>query len=205
MALIQPRPGAVTIWASDPATKGKLVAFLLTNVDTAIPVKGRIRLDTTQSVSASSTYTPTRNPVQRTVVDNIIREPERLQVTGTLSASPLGLLSTPFGALGSIIRRDLMELTKLRELATKRRPVAVVTVARTYPSMAITAIQETHPGSNKVDLSLSFEEVRIISPLSVSGVLDLQSLLAGSGSESAMGHQGSTAVPEPAAIGGGLG
>lgn len=195
------RPNTVSIFASDPVTLGTIVSFILTDI--AIPVPNRVRLDLTRSVGASRSATIARSPLERVVADNILHAPEVVTVTGSLSATPLGLVATRLGGFGSIVRRDLIELEKLRRLHKRSEPVVLITPARVYPSMGMSSIVETHPGSNKVDLSITFEEIRIISPISVAGALDLDAILAGSGSTNNVGAQPTTSVV--ADVGGGLG
>lgn len=198
------RPNSTAIFARDPVSLGKVVQFLLTN--SAIPVPGRVRLDLTKSIGANKRYAVTRNPVQRAVADNILAEPETIVVAGSLSATPLGLINTGLGVAGSVVRRDLIEVRKLRELADKREPVVLVLpIGRTLTSVALTNIQEQHVGTNKVDLVLTFEEITIVSPIAVAGLLALETALMGAGQTENIGSQPSTAVAEPAGIGGGLG
>lgn len=194
------RPSTASIFATDPITLSTIVAFILT--DTAVPVPGRVRLDLLRTATATRSATAARSPVERAVADNILIAPEVVTVQGTLSATPLGLLGSALGGFGSIIRRDLIELNKLRLLFERRDPVVLVLAARSYPSMAITAINETHVGSNKVDLSITLEEIRIISPLTVPAI-DLDVILAGAGGASSAGAQ--PAVEVAADVGGGLG
>lgn len=195
------RPNTVSIFASDPAKLGSIVSFILTNV--AVPVPNRVRLDLTRNVSASRRITAARSPLERAVIDNLKIEPETVTVQGSLSATPLGPVATKLGAFGGVIRRDLKELNKLRKIHERREPVILVLPARVYLSMAMTSIDETHDGSNKVDLSISFEEVRIVSPVSVSGALDMAELQTGAGSTQNAGAQATTSTNVD--VGGGLG
>lgn len=181
------RSNTASIFASDPATLGKVVAFVLTDV--AIPVPNRVRLDLTQSVSIGRRASVARSPLERVVVDNLKLEPETITVQGSLSATPLGPVATRLGGFGSAVRRDLRELTKLRKLQARREPVVLVVPARVYLSVALVGIDETHDGRNKVDLSLTFEEIRIVSPIAIEGVLDLETVLAGAGSTTNAGAQ----------------
>lgn len=197
------RPNTVTVFLQDPTTIGKINAFVLTN--TVIPDPTRMRLDLMQSVSVSRRVAATRSPVERAVTDNIRLEPVSFSVQGSMSATPLGLLASILGTAGSVVRRDLREMKKLRKFQALRMPVAVVTPFEIFPSMAM-SIDEVHDGSNKVDVTLSFEEIVIISPLSVAGVLDLDTLVAGAGSTADLGSTSTDAVTAPADLGaGGLG
>lgn len=196
------RPGTASIFVLDPVTGAAgVAAFILTDI--AVPLPNRARLDLLKSSSATRSITVARSPVERAVSDNIQLGPELVTVTGTLSATPLGLIASQLGGFGSIIRRDLLELNKLRRFIDVCEPVLLVLPWRIFPTMAITSLTETHPGSNKVELSITFQEIRIVSPLSVAGALDLDAMLAGAGSTSNAGAQPAASVA--ADVGGGLG
>lgn len=196
------RPRTASIFASDPATLGKVVTFILTDV--AVPVPNRVRLDLLRRTNVSRPTEAARSPVERVVVDNLRRPPERVSLTGSLSATPLGIVATRLGGFGSIIRRDLRELEKLRRIQDRREPVVLVLPYRVYSSMAM-SIDEDHDGTNKVELALTFEEIRIVSPLSVTGALDLDTILGGAQSQSNMGSQSGQIVSAPTGVAGGLG
>ncbi len=195
------RPSTASIFASDPATLGSIVSFILTDV--AVPVPNRVRFDLLRSMSTTRGATVARSPLERAAADNIQPAPEQITIQGVLSATPLGLTGSRLGGFGSILRRDLTELKKLRALFERREPVVLVTAARAYPSVAMSNIVETHPGTNKVELSISFEELRIISPLTVAGVLDTDAILTGSATTANGGAQPVASVV--ADVGGGLG
>ena len=195
------RPATASIFALDPVLGAAGVAmFILT--DLAIPLPNRARLDLLKSASASRSASIARSPLERSVADNIQPAPEVVTIQGTLSANPLGL-GALLGGFGSIIRRDLLELKKLRMFFDLREPVLLVLPARVYPSMGIVSINETHPGSNKVELSITLEEMLIVSPLTVAGALDLDAMLAGSAATANAGAQPAASVA--ADVGGGLG
>lgn len=196
------RPTTVTILAQDPASFGKLLAFVLQRIP--LPGKKHVSLDLAHNGAASKRFTPTRNPVERAVADNVRPEPETLTLSGSISATPLGL-AAPLGAFGSLIRRDLRLVKQLRDLFDRREPLVVVTPWRTYSSMGGTSIDETHVGSNKVDLLLTFDEVRIVDTTLITGLLDLDEALAGAAATEAMGGQATELVDAPVGVAGGLG
>lgn len=196
------RPNTVAVFLQDPTTIGRVSAFILEN--SIIPDPGRVRLDLMRSVNVSRRVSATRSPVERAVADNIRLDPISFTVQGQLSATPLGFLASILGTAGSIVRRDLRELKKLQRFQGLRLPVAVVTPAAVFPSMAM-SIDEVHDGSNKVELTLSFVEVRIVSPLSVAALLDLDQMFAGAGATSNLGAQSTDLVTAPADVAGGLG
>lgn len=164
------RPTTVTIFANDPVNQAKTLAFILgdiTNLDTS---KQHVSMDYTRSIVSDSTYTVTRSPVEKVYADNIVRNPERLTVQAILSANPIGRgiaanATAQTGAFGSVVRLDLEKLKILKDLAKAREPVFVVTPVKGYNNMAITGIRETHTGANQVELSMSFEEVQVLSPI----------------------------------------
>jgi len=173
--LQQIRPTTVTIFASDPFNQSKALAFVLARVSGIVPgIENLTRKDdsmvtmhTTKSMQATMTFKPARNPIERYSVDNMIEEPETLLVQSTLSANPMGFngLLPVSGVAGTILRADLTALATLRSLAKKREPLIVVTPVRTYVDMALVGIAETHLGPNKVDVQLSFETIKITSPI----------------------------------------
>jgi hypothetical protein len=196
------RPRTASIFARDPATLGKIVTFILT--DLPIPVPNRVRLDLTRSIAASKRVVAARSPVEATVVDNIRSLPEVVTISGQLSATPLGPVASRLGFGGPFVRRDLRELSKLRLIQDIGDPVVLVIGARVYPSMAM-SIDEVHDGSDKVELTLTFEEVVIVSPIAVAGVPDLEAVLSGASSTTNAGAQGTSTVAAPAGVAGGVG
>ena len=167
----------VTIFASDPVSQSKVLAFILSQAAPLNTEGGQVSMHLTKSVDVSKRFSATRNPVNRVVGTNIIPEPETLRISAQLSANPLGKGSlsnvvAQIGALGSVVRLDLEQLQRLRKLADSREPLIVVAPPRTYANMALVSLDEKHVGSNKVELVLSFEEIRIVSPLLVPEVHD---------------------------------
>ena len=196
------RPNSVSIFPANPAGLGTFFGFVLVN--TGVPVPNRVRLDLTTEYSFQRNVKPARSPIQALVVDNLELEPVTLSVQGSLSANPLGYIESQLGAFGTAIRRDVRELKKLIAFQKLGEPVVVVTPIDVFTSMSI-SIRDTHVGTNSVDLDLSFEEVRIVSPVTVAGVTDLDAILAGADAESNVGGQSASATTAPSGLGGGLG
>jgi hypothetical protein len=193
----------VSIFADDPTTRGKLAAFVLENA--VVPAKSRVRLDLTTSGSVSHSFALSRNPVEQTVVSKIVRNPERLVVSGTLSATPLGLGGS-VGQLHSVIRLDLRRRDQLVAIARKCLPVVVVCPWGVYGSRGIEEIGEDHSGPLKVDLTITFGEILIVSELLVEATLDLETILAGAPTDAELGSQPVESVPAPSGLAaGGLG
>lgn len=199
------RPNTVSIFADDPTARGAVIALIIENV--AIPDRLRVRLDLSQSGAISRRYAISRSPLERATTDAIRREPLAFTIAGTLSATPLGAAAAVLGSFGSFIRRDLRERDKLTALADRREPVILVTPwTNPLDSMAIAGIDESHGGGNKVDLTIAFEEIRIVDPLTVRGVTDLDTLLAGAPDSVELGPQPIEQIVSPADLaGGGLG
>lgn len=197
------RPNSVAIFRKTPADVGKVLAFILSDV--AIPSGKRVRFDLSKSRDHGKAYDVTSNPVERATSDNIIKQPDTLDLVGRLSANPLGFAGAAalLGTLGAFVRRDLIEVEKLRKIADEREPVIVVTPERTYPSMAITSMRERYDDStgNGVLLTLSLREIKIVSPFTVAGVVDTDQLLATAFESQNMGSQAPVAVPDPGGLG----
>lgn len=190
-------PNSVTIFAQPPGQA--FVAFLLERLP--IPTPGRVRLDLAESERASRRWTITRNPVERLVAQNRIREPDTLQVTGMLSANPL---LSPLAPVG-LARLDRFELLKLKVLIERLPivPLFIVTPDRKHPNMMCTMLDELYDEStgNGVGLSMSFEEILIATPGLVAAALDLDALQLGAASSSSLGPTAPAAVPDPGGLG----
>lgn len=185
------RPNTVAVFAkASPGNAGlvaEVQAFLLTLAVIA-DVPGRFRFDLVQQYSAGTRYDVARNPIERAVADNFIRQPRTISVTGSVSANPLAAFGG-LGVAGSLIRRDLIAVKQLRLLQAIGEPLVLVTPAEVHGSVALVSVEETHVGLNKVDVSLVFEEMVIVNPLSIAGGVDPDTLLAGAPAASNMGAQ----------------
>lgn len=196
------RPNTATIFADDPAQRGKLLAFVLTNV--ALPSKSRGRFDLLTGGSVSRRHTASRSPLERFTIDDIKAEPLAITITGSISATPLELMGA-LGTLGSVIRRDLREAEKIAYLFALHEPLVVVTPWGVFPSVH-GSIDEQHGQGNKVDLTISLEEIRIVSQLTIEALVDLDTILAGGLTETDLGIQPVEQVSAPADLPvGGLG
>jgi hypothetical protein len=199
------RASSVTVFARDPAGLNAALAFILSA--TSFPSDKRARFDATDSETEELSFTPIQERVEAGLAATIgtVANPERFSASGVLTATPLGLESV-LGAFGSLVRRDLQEYQRFVMLARQREPVVVVTRERTFASMAIRRIvrSKVPTTGNSVRLTVDFEEVRIISPLGVVQLVDLEALLAGASSSSDGGTQGSPVadVPPDVAAGG---
>ena len=192
-ALLRPRSAA--IFGGDPSAVGRVLAFLVT--DLLGPGDDGVRLDLTKSVSVSSRVEVARNPVERVVATSIRKQPETITVQGSLSATPLGLFASATGAFGSLVRRDLSEVEKLRTLQERGEPLILVTTVWIFTSVALEDLTETHPGSNKVDVTLRFKRIEIVSPLTVAGTAALDALLSAPVGTNDVGLQATETIPDP--------
>lgn len=189
------RPRHVAIFRTDPTGAAGVIAqiqaFMLTEA-VAATVPGRARLDLTRSVTVNRSYDVSRNPMERVIADNVIKRPEVIQVSGMWSATPLA----SFGGipLGSLFRFDLMQLEQLRSMQGTGEPLALVIPARPYASVLLTSLTEDHGHRGKVELQLTFEEIEIVSPLSIPVDPDL--LAASAYAEAGGGSQPVEDVPD---------
>lgn len=190
-------PSSCAVFARDPGSpvgvSATLLAFILNNTEVSVP--GRVRLDTTQDYSIQRSITPARSPLFPLTTQKIRQNPVIVTVRGTLSATPLGMVGIALGSFGSAIRRDLREVAKLKQIQLSGEPVAVVLPNReVYTSMAMSVV-ETHGVGNKVDLDLTFEQIRIVNPLSAISVAGLDSLDVGAVAGQNAGQTSATATP----------
>ena len=189
------RPRHVAIFKTDPTgvagVKAKIAAFLLTEAAVGF-APGRVRMDLNKSVTVTRAFDVARSPVEQVVADNLVRRPETIVISGTLSATPL----VPFGGVpfGSLARFDLMQLTALRAMQGSGEPLVVVLPARPYGSVALTNLVEDHSRAGRVDLTMTFEEIEIVSPLTIPVDPDL--LAASSFAEVSGGSQPTESVPD---------
>lgn len=199
------RANSVTIFKSDPAGLNQALAFILSGF--AIPSDQRARFDVTDSETETLTFTPIRERVEKGLAVTIgtTANPVTFSASGILTATPLGLEAV-FGVFGALVRRDLEEYKRFVEIAQAREPVWVINRERPLPPMLITRIARTKgpDTGNSVRLAVDFEEARIVSPLGVVQIVDLDSYLAGAASSSPAGTQGTTVanVPPDVAAGG---
>lgn len=186
----------MTVFAQDPGTFGAIQSFILNNASLIDGAQGT-SLDLTKAVNVSRKYQVTRNPIERTVSTGSIKLPISLQVQGTLSANPsTTIVDRVFSAAGRYVRQDLTKLAELEKVFDTGEPMAVVTPIGTFTSMAGEILDSGHSASNKVDLTLQFSKIEIVSPRLVDGVLDLDELLAGVDQDLSGGIEGTDTVTD---------
>lgn len=186
-------PNSVSIFIQPPGQA--FVQFLLANVP--IPDPSRVRLDLAESETHSRSWSITRNPVERMVAQNRIREPLRLSITGMLCATPL---QSPlqFTGLGRLDRVMLEQLYVLLE----REVVFIVTPEGKFANMACASITANYDEStgNGVQLSMEFEQISIVSPVLVSSAFD-SDVLNVVQSPTNQGPSASTTITDPGGLG----
>lgn len=186
-------PSTTSFFAQKPGSRFAAVALSLI----PFPIAGRARLDLSETETRTRRYEITRNPVERLVAQNKIRQSDTLTLVGRLSAHPL--LSPGMSQLG-IARLDKRELTKLLDIVDGDDPMFIVTPERPYSNMVCTEITEHYDDTtgDGVALSLSFAEIMIAIPGMVEPELDFEAMLAGASGSSDLGAQAGEAVSTPA-------
>lgn len=195
-------PKRVAIFAkppADPTFGSRLISFVLAGAVVSDPQA--MSFDASQERVHSRRYVWTRSPIEAATTDQAIRMPDAVMIRGTLSPTPVGGVLAALGALSTLVRRDREEMDKLRRIADQKLPIVVVMPERSYSSMGIVAIDERHAKGEKIEVTLRLEEVRIVGPLAIEGALDLDTILAGAGSESNLGGQPTTPVADPGGLG----
>lgn len=189
-------PNTVSFFAQKPGSRFAAVALSLV----PFPVAGRVRLDLAETETRTRRYEITRNPVERLVAQNKIRQPDTLALVGRMTAHPL--LSPGLSQLG-IARLDKRELVKLLDLIDGMDPLFIVTPERPYSNMICTEVTELYDDTtgDGVALTLSFEEIQIAIPGMVDADLDMEALLAGASGNTDLGAQTGEAASTPAMSG----
>jgi len=190
--LTQPR--TASIFAQAPGRP--FVAFVLSQL--SIPSADRVSLDLAETEDVKRSYQVSRNPIEPLSVQNKLRNPDTLTLTGMLTAHPL---FSPLSGAG-LARLDKRELAKLRALF-EGAVLFIVTPERSYKNMAGIEIHERYDDTtgDGVALTLTFEEVQFVTPGLVESELDLDQLGVGAGSETDLGPQSPASVADPGGLG----
>jgi len=192
-------PNSVTIFLQAPVPGADaFVAFLLAQVP--IPTEGTFRLDLAETEDAERAYDLTTNPVEVLTIQNRIRKPDTLVITGMLSANPL---LSPLQSFG-LARLDKIALAQFKVMlgALPVRPMFVVTPERSYPNMLLTNLREHYDETtgNGVALTLSFREVQFAYPGGFADP-DIDLLQLGAASGSSLGPTTPTEIVDPGLLG----
>lgn len=190
-ALLQ--PSSVAIFLQPPGLG--FVPLLLAQAN--IPSPTRVRLDLAETETFEKRFTITRNPVERVTAQNRIAEPERLTITGMLSANPI------FAPLqyAAIARLDRKEMFKLRTLLENELSF-IVTPERPFANMSCVSYREEYDAEtgNGVRLTLQFEQITIALPGQVAPLFDNNALALGAGASDQLGPQTPTEIPDAGGI-----
>lgn len=187
-------PDTVAIFVQPPGLG--FLPFLMTLAP--VPIPGRVRMDLAETEDFERTWNITRNPVARMTAQNRIRQPDKLTITGMLSAHPL---LGPLRNLG-MARLDKRELYKLRTILEQEISF-VVSPERAYSNMSATMVREHYDGDtgDGVLLTIMFEEIKIAVPSLVTPEIDLDALLLGGGSAAQGGPQTADPFVDPGGLG----
>lgn len=174
----------------------------------------RVTLDMIDSESIALEYDVTEHTIQGAldVTSNIRKRLETLSIVGTLTAQFQPML-TPFipGIPGPqatppifpavpfqpampamppfFVQLDLLRFENLKAIADDRRPVMVVTPRITLPRAAIVSLNADYSPDlgDSLSVSLTFREVRLVSPISAEAVIDYPAQAPGANVEASSG------------------
>jgi hypothetical protein len=182
--------GNAVIFAQPPDPSTGFVPLLLSAI--SVPSPTRVALNLTETENVTRRYTMVRNPVERVTVQNRLREPTELRITGMLSADPV---FSPLATVGfaRLDRVELRKLIKIVELST----CFVVTPERAYPNMGCTVLDEEYNANTGrgVRLTLQFQEFQIARPGLVEGEFDLPAAGLGAFEAGDLGNTTPTEIP----------
>lgn len=129
------------------------------------------------------------------VSDHIFRRPRTAYVTGIVTDTPLTLLAGVHAARSILTGTSgaATAMRKLRELYDREAPVYVTCRRWTITDMMLTSIKQDEDGDtgNSFNVSLTFQQVRIVRSKLVPAEFDLDAKLAGGGGTVDLGVQSS--------------
>jgi hypothetical protein len=180
--IIRPRSAIIL-----PAGRPVFGSFALALVPPGTPIPERFVFDAVARQTHDRVVTAPKFPVELglPISDHARREPDTLALDGVVSDTPISTPGLPGGALlgagGNLTNRAHRELLILNEHFERREPVFVATSLRVYETMLILRFsfgREPRTG-HAIDVSIMLEEVRIVSPLEVPQIEDLDGLIFG--------------------------
>lgn len=201
-------PGAkrVMLYSLDPTLTTPIIPVVLDLLPTQAITPYSAGLDVAESVSKTTNYTITANPLLNfaTTTSNAHKELETASVSGIISATPIGGFLPPPPTFG-IFRRDMLVAAVIENMAAQRRPILVVTPDWVMPRAFIESISRTADASDGevVRLSITFREARVISPALAAGNIAAAAMLAGAIATATAGAVAGKAMETPAALAGG--
>ena len=167
----------------------------------------RITVDVVESEQQSRRYRTTRNAIQDfgDATSNNYAELVQVTIQGTLSA--VGPLSVAVGAaFNPGARLDLLRMANLEALADRRRPIMFVSPRISMAKAFIVGLDRiwTPDHGESTGVSITLLEARIVSPLEVAAIPDVDSLEPGNNAAQGGGDgavQSSSAQPVSGATG----
>ncbi len=174
------RPSSVTVLKR--ARTPLAFPAILTSITDGIPRPDKFKWDAVFGQSMRDNWNAPTHPVEDgpDITDHIRKDLQVVQISGMVSDTSLSP-SAGFGLLGELNNRALEEIRKLREMADSGETVFLATSMGVLESANIMNIERTRnaPGQAGVGVSVTFREARIVSPLDVPQVEDLDALLFG--------------------------
>lgn len=126
--------------------------------------------DVTSSQTHDFEWAVTQNPIESgsTINDHVRKMPDKLQVTGFITDTPL-FPPTPIFA-----NRAQSEFQKLLSFANEREPVFVATSVRVYSDMIITrlSVSRDQNTGGAIPVSISLQEIQISSASTTKRLVD---------------------------------
>lgn len=191
--LIRPRSAIIL-----PSGRPVFGNFALAIVPPGIPIPERFIFDAISNQRHTRRVTPVRHPVETglTISDHARREPDTIALEGVVSDTPIAAPALPggalAGALGTLLNRAHRELLKLNEHFEKREPVFLATSLRVYENALIESFTfgKSAGTGNAIEISIQLVEVRIVSPLEIPSLNDLDGLIFGGEGVADLGTQG---------------
>lgn len=180
-----------------PARAGSAIAI----VPAGVPLGNRFKFDAVTQQQHNRSIESTSHPVEAglDVTDHSRRNLDALNVSGVITDTPLdptGLL----GAFGVLRQRAHEQLRQLDNFFVKREPVFVATSTRVYEAMLIKSLDWSKSVGigNAIAVTMMLEEVRIVSPIQIPTIDDLDGLLFGGEGTVDGGTQSTSATGLPA-------
>lgn len=181
-----------------PAGRPAYGNFGLALVPPGVPIPERFVYDAVRTQRHSRRVVAPKHPVEEglPITDHARREPDVLSLDGIVSDTVISAPGLPGGALlgaaGNLTNRAHRELLILNEHFIKREPVFIATSMRVYETMLILSFEfgRVVGTGNAIEVSLTAEEVRIVTPLEVPTLDDLDGLIFGGEGTADLGTMG---------------
>lgn len=170
-----------------PAGRPAFGSFGLALVPPGVPIPERFVYDAVQNQRHRRRVTAPKHPVEQglPITDHARRELDVLAVNGVVSDTVISTPGLPGGTLlgvgGNLTNRAHRELLILNEHFVKREPVFIATSLRVYETMLLLEFEFGRQAGtgHAIEASLVAEEIRIVTPLEVPTLDDLDGLIFG--------------------------